>query len=353
MNKTIYGNFQDKIFGLGKINIRLGFLSGIAGVVFLMAILAYTSHLVFNEQMLLGELMAILGIASSLIPSVSNLALIAIPINEAKVAFNRMFEFTNITPETKEIINDKKIDFESLEIQSLSFRFPGRKQVLKNINIKLNKGELIAIIGESGCGKSTLAYVLQKFYAAESGNIIINGNKVLSEINTNSWREIIGVVPQDIHIFNGNVIENICLGDVEKESEKTLKFLIEFGFAKLIDSLPQGYLTIVGEEGINLSGGQKQIIAFARALYRNPQILILDEATSAMDRQTEEFITALLLKLKKKIAVFYISHRFHVLKNISDKVYIINDGEIQTSGTHTELLKSKNLYSEYWKSLVK
>lgn len=148
------------------------------------------------------------------------------------------------------------------------------------------------------------------------------------------------------------MIENICLGDIEKEGEKTLKFLIEYGFAKFIDSLPQGYLTILGEEGINLSGGQKQIIAFARALYRNPQILILDEATSAMDRETEEFITALLLKLKNEIAVLYISHRFHVLKNISNNIYIIKDGEIQTSGSHAELLKGKNLYSEYWKSLL-
>ena len=353
MNKTIYGNFQDKIFDLGKINIRLGFLSGFAGVAFLMAILAYASYLVFNEQMLLGKLMAVLGIASTLIPSISNLALISIPINEAKVAFNRMFEFTNITPETKEIVKDEGIKFQSLELQNLSFRFPRRKQILKNINIKLNKGELIAIIGESGCGKSTLAFILQKFYEAESGIIVINGNSALNEINTNSWREIIGVVPQDIHIFNGNVIDNICLGDIEKEGQKVLKFLIEFGFAKFIDSLPQGYLTILGEEGINLSGGQKQMIAFARAIYRNPQILILDEATSAMDKETEEFITALLLKLKKDIAVFYISHRFHVLKNISDNIFIIKDGEIQTSGTHTKLLEGKNLYSDYWKDLIK
>lgn len=352
MNKTIYGNFQDKIFDLGKINIRLGFLSGIAGVAILMSILAYTSHLVFNEQMLLGELMAILGIASSLIPSVSNLALISIPINEAKVAFNRMFEFTNISPETKKIIENDRFEFKSLEIQNVSFRFPGRKQILEDVNIKLNKGELIAIIGESGCGKSTLAYLLQKFYTPETGNIIVNESKLLDDINTNSWREIIGVVPQDIHIFNGNVIDNICLGDIEKEVEKVLKFLAKYGFDKFIDSLPQSYLTILGEEGINLSGGQKQIIAFARALYRNPQILILDEATSAMDKETEEFITALLHKLKNHIAVFYISHRFHTLKNISDRIYILKDNKTQTSGTHVSLMESKNLYSNYWEDIV-
>lgn len=131
-----------------------------------------------------------------------------------------------------------------------------------------------------------------------------------------------------------------------------MKFLVDNGFSKFIDGLPQSYLTILGEEGINLSGGQKQIIAFARALYRSPQILILDEATSAMDKETEEFITKILKKLKKEIAVFYISHRFHTLKGLSDRIYIIKDKSIETSGTHTELLHSKNLYSEYWEGLI-
>ncbi len=351
-NKAIYGVFQDKIFDLGKIDVRLGFLSGIAGVTFLMVILSYTSYLVFNGSMLLGELMAIITITASLLPSVNNLALIPIPINEAKVAFNRMFEFTNITPETKDVEKDEIIAFKSLEVQNLSFRFPGRKQILEDVNIKLNRGELIAIIGETGCGKSTLAYLLQKFYTVESGDIVINGNRSLVNINTNSWRSIIGVVPQDIHIFNGNVIDNICLGDFDKEAEKVLKFLVENGFEKFIDTLPQGYITILGEEGINLSGGQEQIIAFARALYRKPQILILDEATSAMDKITDEFITSILFKLKKDIAIFYISHRFHVLKNISDRIYILQDGKIQASGTHTELLNSNNLYSQYWRDII-
>ncbi len=351
-NKTIYGTFQDKIFDLGKIDIRLGLFSGVGGVIFLMIVLSYTSYLVFNGLMLLGELMAIISIISSLLPSVNNLALVMVPINEAKVAFNRMFEFTNITPETTDIIENDMITFNSLEIQNLSFRFPGRKRILEDINIKLNRGELIAIIGETGCGNSTLAYLLQKFYKAESGDIIINNNKPLNAINTNTWRSIIGVVPQEIHIFNGNVIDNICLGDSEKEAEKVLKFLVDNGFEKFINELPQSYLTILGEEGVNLSGGQKQIIAFARALYRNPQLLILDEATSAMDKVTEEFITSLIKKLKEEIAVFYISHRFHVLKNISDRIYVIVKGRIQAFGSHAELLGSDNLYSKYWKDII-
>ncbi len=360
LNRRIYGLFQEKVFDLGKINIRLGLVSGIAGVLFLTAILVYTSYQVYLDAMKIGELMAVLGIASSLIPSVSNLALIAVPVNEAKVAFNRMFEFTDIQPEAKET-DSEDIVFERLEIKDLSFRFPGRKALLKKVNISLKKGELVAIVGESGSGKSTLGNILQKFYSQESGEILVYSHQMtsvhqmttqkLADINENNWRKIIGVVPQDIHIFNGTVIDNICLDDAQKHAETVLKFLQQYRFAKYIDALPQSYMTLLGEEGINLSGGQKQIIAFARALYKNPQILILDEATAAMDRETETFITNLLLNLKKEKAVFYISHRLHTLKTLADRIYILENGQIQTSGTHEELLKTRNFYSDYWKSL--
>lgn len=353
LNKSVYGNFQNSIFGLGKINIKLGFIAGFTGILFLSLVLIYNSYLVLYNKMPIGELMAILGIASTLLPSISNLALIAIPINEAKVAFNRMYEFTSITPENNNTEELEEFDFEKLKIENLSFRFPGRKRILENINISLKKGELISIIGESGCGKSTLGYVLQKFYLPESGEIIINEMNKLNNINTKSWRNIVGVVPQDINIFNGTVIDNICLGNSQLEAENVLKFLNENGFAKYIDSLPQGFATILGEEGINLSGGQKQIIALARALYKKPQLLILDEATAAMDRETEKFTMDLLAKLKHEMAIFYISHRLHVLKNISDRIYIIENGKIQQFGTHAELIVGENIYSQYWNDLVK
>lgn len=129
-------------------------------------------------------------------------------------------------------------------------------------------------------------------------------------------------------------------------------FINELGFDKYINEFPQGPLTIIGEEGINLSGGQKQIIALARALYKNPQVLILDEATAAMDRETELFTIGLLQKIKEKTAIIYISHRLHILKNISDRIYILKEGVIQNYGTHKELLESDNLYSNYWRDLA-
>lgn len=351
INQIIYGNLQEKAFELGKISIRLGFISGFGGIVILISILAYSSYMVFEGLLQLGELMAVLGIASTLIPSITNLALIVIPVNEAKVAFNRMFEFVSINPETKEKTN-KTIQFESLEVKNLSFRFPGRKQLLKKIDFEIKKNELIAIVGESGCGKTTLGQILEKFYFPENGEIVINRTINLNDTNTNDWRALLGVVPQDIHIFNGNVLDNICMGETDGDVQKIIAFCQTYGFHTFFEEFPQGYLTILGEEGINLSGGQIQLIGLARALYKMPQLLILDEATAAMDRNTENFTLKLLDRLKSEIGIIFISHRLHILKKMSNRIYVIESGSIKAKGNHEHLLKSENLYSEFWKEFV-
>jgi ABC-type bacteriocin/lantibiotic exporter with double-glycine peptidase domain len=298
-----------------------------------------------------GELIAVLTMLGSLLPSVARLALISIPINEAKIAFDRMFEFTGIEPE-KEEETIKEINFQSLKVQNLSFRFAGRSRLLQNVNLEICKGQIIALMGENGCGKSTLSQILQKYYLPESGEIIINGTKNLKEISFQSWRNVIGIVPQNIHIFNGTVLENIAFDDVVKNPKAIADFLQEYGFASFIESLPQSYMTLVGEEGINLSGGQKQMIAFARALYHHPQLLILDEATAAMDRQSEQFVLHLLQKLKREMGVIFITHRLHILKSFCDKIYILEKGTITAKGNHHQLLESQNLYSSYWNDMA-
>ncbi|MFD0992573.1 peptidase domain-containing ABC transporter [Tenacibaculum geojense] len=348
INQVIYGNFQEKAFNLGKINVRLSIFSGVFSVLFLMGILVYTSIQVYNETMQLGELMAILGITGSLLPSVASLALITIPINEAKVAFNRMYEFASMDKEqngTTEIS-----DFNSIEIKNLSFRFAGRSQLLKDINIKVTKNECIAIVGESGSGKSTLGQILQKFYPFENGMIIVNNETNLTELDTENWRTILGVVPQDVTIFGGNVITNILLGQEDKP-ESIIKFCQEYGFETFINTLPQSYATILGEAGINLSGGQKQVIALMRALYKKPKVLLLDEFTSAMDRKTEQFVLDLLNKLKSELTIIFISHRLHSLPKIADRIYVLENGIISDFGNHEKLLEKKNFYSEFWTEL--
>ncbi|MBA4746743.1 MAG: peptidase domain-containing ABC transporter [Muricauda sp.] len=348
INKIIYGNYQDKTFHLGKINIRLSMLSGIFSILFLIGVLTYTSIQVFHDNLKLGELMAILGISGNLLPAVASLALITIPINEAKVAFNRMYEYASMKKENK---GEIKLDsFEKLDIKNLSFRFPGRSKLLKDINLSVHKNECVAIVGESGCGKSTLAQILQKFYLNESGAVIINHRLDLRNVSTTDWRNVIGVVPQEITIFSGNVLDNILLGKKDK-FENIKRFCEDYGFIDFINELPQGYSTILGEEGINLSGGQKQIIGLMRALYHKPQLLILDEPTSAMDRTTEKFVLALLKQLKPKLTIILISHRIHSLPKIADKIYIIENLTISNFGTHQKLMQSHNFYSTFWSEL--
>jgi len=346
-NEIVFANFQEKLFSLGKINITLSWQSGLASVFFLIGVLIYTSIQVFNKEIKLGELMAILGIVSSLMPSIANLALIAIPINEAKIAFNRMYEFASIEKEKEE--GTPLTEINSIVIQNLSFRFAGRSELFSNINLNIEKGKFTAIVGESGSGKSTLGQILQRFYNFENGSIILNHQTQLNETELKSYRSLIGVIPQDITIFNGNVVDNILLGQVETP-ENIIAFLTNYGFDTYFNLLPQGLSTILGEEGINLSGGQKQIIALARVLYKKPQFLILDEATSAMDRNTENFTMNLFEKIKPNCAIFFISHRLNALKNIADIIYVLDNKTITNFGSHKELMQSDNFYSDYWKS---
>lgn len=348
INRTIFKTFQDKLFNLGKINIAISSKSGLANVLIMTVVLVYASISVLNDNLKIGELMAVIGVTSSLLTSITNLALISIPINEAKIAFNRMFEFTSIQPEHKGEVAIN--EFQSLQIQNVSFRFAGRSQLLKNINLEIKKGEWISVVGESGSGKSTLGQILQKFYDFENGQIIVNQNLDFRKIILENWRNLLGVIPQEIHIFNGNVIDNILLGTADNP-EKVIVFCQNMGFDKFINELPQSYATILGEEGINLSGGQKQIIALARVLYKNPQFLILDEATAAMDRKTEKFTLELLQKIKSGVGILFISHRLHSLKEYADRIYVLENGIISHFGTHQELIQSENFYSEFWSEL--
>ncbi len=349
LNSLIYGNLQESVFSLGKINLYLGLWAGLAGVFFLVSIIIFAAFQVFDEKMQLGEMMAILGIAGTLLPAISGLALVSVPINEGKVAFSRMFEFLNIKEEDKSGTEIKKI--EELKVQNLSFRYVGRNQMLKNINLTLKKGVIASLVGESGSGKSTIAELIQKSFGWENGDIIVNKNISLNDIAIGSWRSIIGVVPQEITIFSGSVIDNILFGKNEKP-EKVIDFCKEFGFDKFINEMPQGYVTLLGEEGVNISGGQKQIIALARVLFNRPQLLILDEATSAMDTETEKFSLNLLIKLKNKISILFITHRLHILKEFSDTIFILEDGSISEFGSHRELMKTANLYHNYWKNIL-
>ena len=313
-------------------------------------ILLYSAYQVFHGQLKPGELIALAGMSSTLFPGVANLALISIPLAEARVAFDRMFEFTS-APAEDDSNENPLLSFESLQVKNLSFRFAGRRQLLKNISFDVKKGEIIALLGEIGCGKSTLANILQKSYTPEAGSITVNAIRRLDGIGFEAWRNITGIVAQSGHLFNGTVLENIAFDDAKTKSEEIVQFLQDNGFASFINSLPQSFMTIVGEEGVNLSGGQRQMIALARALYHKPQLLILDEASSAMDRETEHFMVRLLTKLKHEMAIVFITHKLQIVRSMCNRIYIIENGTTAVAGSHEALMQSDNVYSRYWNDL--
>lgn len=326
---TYFQSFQSKGFALGKTGNRFNLFMEAVATVIILAILAEVSYLGIHGLLKIGEMMAVLTIAISFIPSCTRLMLTSLQIQEAKVAFNRMYEFASAAPEEINVALLKAEDWdekvEELELKNISFRFAGRKQLLSNVNLYLNKGTITALLGESGCGKSTVLQIIQKFYQMESGEILVNNKHHLHHISTTAWRKLIGVVPQDIKIFNCSIVQNICLSELGPAYLKVIELCQLYGLGDYFDQFPQGLLTRVGEDGLNLSGGQKQIVGLMRALFKQPQVLLLDEPTASLDPKTEIFILNLLDRLKVEMCVLLITHKSSTAE-IADALYMIHNG---------------------------
>ncbi len=348
-NREIYSEFQERGLNLGKIKVKLGLITGLAGTLYLIIILTVSSVQVIGSSLTEGELMAIISLSSSLLPSVLNLSLISIPLSEAKVALNRMFEYTRIDAEDEngEAIN-KVDEIWKISLEDISFRFPGRKLLIEKVSLSAKRGKIISLVGESGCGKSTLANLILRFYQPESGRIILNDDIESGQVELQNWRQKIGIIPQEIHIFNGTILQNIITDVTGNNINEMISAISEFGLTGFLDSFPAGLMTLVGEEGINLSGGQKQLISFIRVLLKKPDILVIDEGTSNMDRHTEGMIMDLISRLRSHMGILLISHRINMIKKLSDYIYVIEDRVITDHGTHEELIRRDNLYKRFW-----
>ena len=266
-----------------------------------------------------------------------------IQFQEAKIAFERMYEFSAAEPEyvAEETAVQESVDIQTLELKELNFRFPGKGLLLKGINMNFERGKAVTIFGEIGCGKSTLMAVMQRFYPFESGEIRINGED-WAKMPVAEWRDHIAVVSQHVKLFNGTILENICLEE-KPDVQQVVDFCKEAGFDPFICEFQQGYATIVHENSANLSGGQQQLIALARALYRRPQVLLLDEATAAMDRRSEQFVLKVLQQKKKEMMVVFVTHRVQLARH-TDYIYVIENRHVSVSGTHKEVVRSNDLY---------
>lgn len=264
----------------------------------------------------------------------------------AMASFKRIL---NLKEETPSIIDGNK-EYETLEngimLNNAVFSYTQGFEVLKKINLNIEAGKTTAIVGSTGSGKSTLIKLLLRLYDLDSGEINFDSTE-LKQLKLESLRKNIGLVSQDVFLFEGTVFENIAYGNLEASNEEVWNAANQSEATDFINQLPNKENTIVGERGQKLSGGQRQRISIARAILKNPEILILDEATSAVDNETEAAIQRSLDMLKQNRTVIVIAHRLSTIRN-ADKIYVLENGAIVESGSHEELLQNKDVYHKLW-----
>ena len=264
----------------------------------------------------------------------------------AMASFKRIL---NLKEEKPSIIDGLK-EYETLEngimLNNAVFSYTQGFEVLKKINLNIEAGKTTAIVGSTGSGKSTLIKLLLRLYDLDSGEINFDATE-LKQLKLESLRRNIGLVSQDVFLFEGSVFENIAYGNLDASNEEVWNAANQSEATDFINQLPNKENTIVGERGQKLSGGQRQRISIARAILKNPEILILDEATSAVDNETEAAIQRSLDMLKQNRTVIVIAHRLSTIRN-ADKIYVLENGEIVESGSHEELLQNKDVYHKLW-----
>lgn len=339
-----FSNFQERNYELGHISNRYTFYTELLSLSLTISLITFSSIKVFSGQLLIGEMMAILSLASSLMPAIVRISQLNFHYQEAEIANARVLEIVKITPEYSPE-SQCSFTLNQLKAKDIEFGFPGRQALLSSISFNVKIGELIVMLGESGSGKSTFINLLEKFYTPQQGQIEADGLNI-NNIPTPAWRRCIAIVPQEINFFEGTVLENIAVDNRLELLEEVVPFCKSLGFDRYIDQLPQGYFTRIGTQGISLSGGQRQLIALARALFKKPKLLLLDEVTASMDQFAVSFVYNLLMRLKHQMAILYITHQLPETQLI-DHVYFLKKGSFIFSGTLKEYVK-KNRGDQLW-----
>ncbi len=274
-------------------------------------------------------------------------------VQSALAAAERIFEILDVKPEIREsedAIEISEIKGE-IEFRNVTFGYKREKPVLHNISFRIKPKETIALVGPTGAGKSTIIKLLCRFYDPQSGQILIDGYD-LKKIKLKSLRKKIGIVLQETFLFSGTIMDNIRYGKIDATEKEIIAAAKLVGAHEFIEKLPEGYNTKIGAGGTGLSAGQKQLISFARALLRDPAILILDEATSSVDPYTDLLIRRAMKVLLKNRTAIIIAHRLSTVRD-SDRILVIDDGKIVEEGNHRELIRRGGLYSHLYKMQFK
>ncbi len=305
-------------------------------------VLWYGSSLVVKGVITTGDFFSVLTAIFMLFVPVKKLGEAYTKLQEVMAAIERIFQVFETPTEQDGTI--KIVEFnKKIRFNGVSFIYPGTERtVLKDINIEIGAGEILALVGESGAGKSTLVDLIPRFYHPVKGSIEIDGIDI-ENMELKSLRSLVGIVSQDVVLFNDTLRENIAFGQNDAPLEIIKDAARQAHASDFIESLPEGYDTIIGERGVKLSGGQRQRIAIARAILNNPPILILDEATSSLDAVSESLVQQALEVLMKSRTTIIIAHRLSTILN-ANRIMVLDRGEITDSGTHEELMKKCPVY---------
>lgn len=315
---------------------------GVTGIMF------FAAQGVADNQLSLGDLVLINTMMLQLFLPLSFLGIIYRSLKYALADMDMVIKLLQKPIEITDAADAKPLVLEnaSVEFRQVGFHYENNRQILSNINFKVADGKKLAIVGPSGAGKSTIARLLFRFYDIQQGDILLNGQSI-SKVTQESLRQSIGIVPQDTVLFNDSILYNIRYAKPDATEQEVKQAARLADIHDFIESLPEGYETVVGERGLKLSGGEKQRVAIARVLLKNPSILVFDEATSSLDSQSEKNILSALYKISRNKTTLVIAHRLSTIVD-ADNILVLDDGEVKEQGSHQQLLAKRGIYANLW-----
>jgi len=334
---------------LAKFFTGIYFLMGILNVL----VLGSGAYFILKGFLNSGDLVAYLLYVNFFFMPIRRLSNFTQQFEQGMAGFERFLEILKIKPDVNEkpdAIELKSVKGE-IEFRNVTFSYDNNKYVLSNINLKIPAGKTVAIVGPSGAGKTTLCHLIPRFYDIQSGKILIDGRDI-RDYTLKSLRRNIGLVQQDVFLFTGTIKDNILYGRLNASFDEVVEAAKKARAHEFIMSFPDGYDTYIGERGVKLSGGQKQRISIARVFLKDPPILILDEATSSLDTQTELLVQEAIKELTEGRTTLIIAHRLSTIKN-ADEIIVLTDRGIEERGTHEKLLKLNGLYANLYRSQFK
>jgi len=338
----------EEVYRSGKVDILSSYNLLSINRLITIAILWIGALSVINQQLTPGQLMSFFAITSFFTGPVSRLLGMNKTIQGAVIATDRLFEILDLKRETDDrnsYNSAEDLILGDIKFKEVEFQYTLEQELFKNLSFTINKGCITALVGDSGSGKSTIGYLLQGLYPISSGTISI-GHIDINNIQHTLLRKAVGVVPQNIELFAGNLIENIALGDHSPNMNRIYEIIDLLNLHDIIDNLPEGLNTWLGENANQLSGGQRQRLAIARMLYLNPEIYVFDEATSFLDDRTETGIKNLILDLKKKgKTIIMVAHRMSTI-NIAEEIIVFEKGKIIESGNYNDLINRNGRFFE-------